>query len=178
MRIKSFVSTLTVLTLGMNLAACAEVKSPATQPTDSLAADFTLTDIAGKEFKLSDYRGKVVILDFWATWCPPCVKEIPHFNDLAKQYADSGLAVVGLSVDRDGVEAVNQFMANNPVDYRSAMSNEHIYGIYQNYLPQEERGGIPFTFIIDKSGVIREHFVGYRPKELFEQTIVPLLRAN
>ena len=139
------------------------------------AAEFSLTDIDGKPVKLSDYKGKVVILDFWATWCPPCRKEIPHFNDLSKAYGDKGLVVLGVSVDEGGPAAVKKFKGGNEVGYRIAMVDEKTYGIYQNYLPEEERGGIPFTFVLDKDGNIREHYVGYREKAEFEKVVKALL---
>ncbi|MFH0766087.1 MAG: TlpA disulfide reductase family protein [Calditrichota bacterium] len=139
------------------------------------AADFQLTDLDGKPVKLSDYRGKVIILDFWATWCPPCVKEIPHFNELAKKYQKKGLVVLGVSVDRDGAKAVEKFKSKNALKYRVAMSNDTTYQTYQSYLPEDERGGIPFTFVIDKEGFIRQYYVGYRDKEVFVEAIKPLL---
>ena len=176
----SFAIALVVL-WGVNLTACAEEKQEAGRKGSTpisqgiKAADFTLNDLAGQPLKLSEYQGKVVILDFWATWCGPCVKEIPHFNDLSAEFGDSGLVVLGLSVDRDGAIAVNKFKEKNPLNYRVAISNEELYNTYQQYLPPDERGGIPFTFVIDKQGVIRQHFVGYRPKELFVETVKPLL---
>jgi len=139
------------------------------------AADFALTDIEGKPVKLSDYKGKVVILDFWATWCPPCVKEIPHFNELSKKYSAKGLVVLGVSVDQGGLAAVQKFKKKTPVDYRIALGDEKYYGIYQNYLPQDERGGIPFTFIVDREGFIRAHYVGYRDIGVFEAALKGLL---
>ena len=140
------------------------------------AAEFTLKNLDGEEISLSDFKGKVVILDFWATWCPPCVKEIPHFNELAKEYADKGLVVFGVSVDRDGASAVNKFIKNKiPINYPLVLYNKATYETYQRYLPVDRRGGIPFTFVIDREGNIRNHYVGYRPKELFEEAIKPLL---
>jgi peroxiredoxin len=140
------------------------------------AADFTLKTLDGEEISLSDFKGKVVILDFWATWCPPCVKEIPHFNELAKEYKDAGLVVFGVSVDRDGAKAVNKFEKNKmTINYPLALFDQPTYDTYQMYLPKDRRGGIPFTFVIDREGNIREHYVGYRPKEEFVKAIKPLL---
>jgi len=139
------------------------------------AVDFALTDIDGDSVRLSDYRGKVVILDFWATWCPPCVREIPHFNELAREFGDRGLVVLGVSVDREGVIAVNRFKRKIPIDYRVVMVDQQTFETYQSYLPPTERGGIPFSFIIDRKGTIRQHYVGYRPKEIFEEAVKPLL---
>ncbi|MCF7811662.1 TlpA family protein disulfide reductase [bacterium] len=139
------------------------------------AANFSLFDLEGKPVNLSDYDGKVIILDFWATWCPPCVKEIPHFNELAKEYGDKGLVVLGVSVDRGGKDAVEKFMKKTPVKYTIAFVDSDTYGKYQSYLPPSEQGGIPFTFVIDRKGIIRHHFVGYRDKGVFVEAIVPLL---
>lgn len=146
-------------------------------PTQALikAADFMLSDLNGKEVRLSDYIGKVVILDFWATWCPPCVKEIPHFNALAKEYQSKGLVVIGVSVDQGGMKAVKKFIQRTPIDYTVVQSVQTTHTQYQSYLPPEMQGGIPFTFVIDKQGDIREHYVGYRPKEVFVSAITPLL---
>ncbi|NQU04846.1 MAG: redoxin domain-containing protein [Calditrichaeota bacterium] len=139
------------------------------------AANFSLSDMEGKPVNLSDYAGKVIILDFWATWCPPCVKEIPHFNDLSKEYGDKGLVVIGVSVDRGGKEVIEEFLKKTQVDYTIALVDKDTYGQYQSYLPKSEQGGIPFTFVIDRKGVIRHHYVGYREKDVFIEAISPLL---
>lgn len=164
----------TVTVLYMSGTATAQ-KPPMVNAGGIKAADFKLTDLDGKTVKLSDYKGKVVILDFWATWCPPCVKEIPHFNQLSKTYGAKGLVVLGVSVDEGGAPAVMKFKKKNTVDYRIAISDDATHQTYQNYLPKEERGGIPFTFVIDKQGQIRQHYVGYRPMEVFEGVIKELL---
>ncbi len=146
-----------------------------TQITLIKAEDFTLNDIDGKPVKLSTFIGKVIILDFWATWCPPCVMEIPHFNELSEQYKDSGLVVLGVSVDKDGATAVKKFKENKPINYLIMIGQENIYKTYQSYLPENKRGGIPFTFIIDKKGFIRHYYVGYREKAVFEEAIKKLI---
>ncbi|MDP8240148.1 MAG: TlpA disulfide reductase family protein [Candidatus Hatepunaea meridiana] len=140
------------------------------------AADFLLRELEGKMIKLSDYKGKVIILDFWATWCPPCVQEIPHFNELAKEYAEKGLIVLGVSVDRGGVDVVKKFIKDKiPINYPIVIADKETHSKYQSYLPKDEQGGIPFTFIIDRKGNVRDHYVGYRPKEVFVEAITPLL---
>ncbi len=143
--------------------------------SDGKAADFTLTSIDGNPISLSDYAGKVVILDFWATWCPPCRMEIPHFNDLVKEYGEKGLVVLGVSTDRGGAEDVIKFKKDNAVDYLVVMSDSKTYSTYQSYIDPSQRGGIPFTFIIDREGKIRERYVGYRDKEIFETVVKELL---
>jgi peroxiredoxin len=168
--------TALILAVVMMIYSAPEVSAQRGAPAGAVqAADFTLTDLDGKPVKLSDYKGKVVILDFWATWCPPCVKEIPHFNDLHRDYAKKGLVVLGVSVDQGGLAAVQKFKKKTAIDYRVVLSQEPTYNLYQSYLPKDERGGIPFTFVIDKKGIIREHFVGYREKAVFEKVVKELL---
>jgi peroxiredoxin len=178
------------LLYGLQMTACAQADKkpdeqtpPATVETDTShaqvkAADFALSDLDGKVVKLSDYRGRVVILDFWATWCPPCVAEIPHLNELAAKYGEKGLTVIGVSVDRKGKTAVEEFKVKSPINYTVALFTPEVYDTYQSYLSPEERGGIPFAFIIDREGIIQQHFVGYKPMEIFTEAIAPLLKTE
>jgi cytochrome c biogenesis protein CcmG/thiol:disulfide interchange protein DsbE len=166
-RVLSLVITLSVT---LSLIACASEKK-----TSGAAPDFTLNDGQGNAVSLSDYSGKVVILDFWATWCPPCRMEIPHFIELQNEYGDKGLQIIGVSVDREGWAVVTPFISENGINYPIVMTDQQAYQVYQELLPQVERGGVPFTFIIDKKGIIQDKFVGYRDKEFFEAAIKPLL---
>ena len=173
-----FRSALIVTIFVMFAMGCNAQVEDVSQSTDRpvKAADFTLVGVNGETIKLSDYAGKVIILDFWATWCPPCVKEIPHFNELAKEYADEGLVVLGVSVDRGGEDVVKGFMKERiPISYPVAMTNPETYATYQGYIPAAEQGGIPFTFVIDRKGNITQRYVGYRSKEVFIKAIKPLL---
>lgn len=268
----------------------APIEQPAVEESMyTKAADFTMSSLEGTPVSLSDYKGKVIILDFWATWCPPCVKEIPHFIELYDQYKNQGVVVIGVSVDQGGKPAVDKFVQKTPVNYpivledndpqfkthtikdsgsflkvlansgdgvnshirtklsasvknklnsgenspeilaevlseinglmkaENLFSRERFSGIdlgvdieriegyqpspeqmegfnrflldgawrdhinpkasqtYQSYLAPDERGGIPYTFVIDRDGNIRDHFVGYRPKEVFEELIKKLI---
>ena len=139
------------------------------------AADFTHNTIEGKEISLSDYKGNVVLVDFWATWCPPCRMEIPHFNELFEEYGEKGFAIIGVSIDRGGAKAVADFMKNNEIAYPVVLGDNNITEIYQGYLNPNERNSIPFTFLIDKKGVIRHTYVGYKEKVVFEADIKKLL---
>jgi len=134
-----------------------------------VAPDFTLPDINGKPFHFASVKGKVVILDFWATWCPPCRAEIPHFNELSDQYKKQGLEVIGISLDQGGPQAVKNFTKTTRIDYPILMGNSDITNKYGGVR------GIPTTFIIDRKGKIVEKFVGYRDKETFEVVIQKLL---
>ena len=133
------------------------------------APDFTLVNIAGGNLTLSAYRGKVVLLDFWATWCPPCKKEIPHFIELYDTYGDQGLEVIGVSLDQGGQQVVEGFADEYSIDYPLVMADGEIAAAYGGIR------GIPTTFLIDRKGMIVQKFVGYRDKEVFESAIKPLL---
>lgn len=135
---------------------------------------FKLTDLNGKELdskKLTE--GKVAIINFWATWCPPCREEIPHFIDLQKKYKDK-VQFIGISVDRDPPEKVKQWVDKNKVNYPVARVEPKFQGPYQELLPQNMRGGIPYTFILDKKGNIAERLVGYRNYDYWEEAIKQL----
>jgi thiol-disulfide isomerase/thioredoxin len=133
------------------------------------AAPFQLTDIAGKPLSLAALKGKVVIIDFWATWCPPCRAEIPHFKELYAQYKDRGLEIVGLSVDNGSAEVVS-FVKENKIEYPVAMADGALQKAYGGIR------GIPTTFIVDKRGGIAKKYVGYQEKSVFENDIVELLK--
>jgi len=133
------------------------------------APAFSLLDLNGNKVSLSDFKGKVVILDFWATWCPPCVKEIPHFIELYKEYKDQGLAIVGISVDRQGIGVVKAFNQKFKINYPIVMTDSQVVTAYGDIT------GIPTTFVIDPSGKIQRMYVGYRDKSVFEADIKELL---
>lgn len=133
------------------------------------APDFALRDLEGKTVKLSDFDGNVRIVDFWATWCPPCRKEIPHFQTLHETYGDKGLTVIGISLDKNGVEAVKPFAEQVKMTYTSVIGNPQIGQAY---------GGIqyiPTTFVIDKQGRIYQKYVGFNDYATFERDVKTLL---
>ena len=133
---------------------------------------WTLKDLNGKPVRLADYKGKVVILDFWATWCQPCGVEIPDFIALQKQYGPKGLVIIGASEDDDGTPdvqgVVSRFAAKNQMNYPIVLVTAEVanaYGIE----------GIPTTFVIDPSGNIVKSYEAITPKSEFEAQIKPLL---
>lgn len=141
-------------------------------PADAKKAnlDFTVKDLDGRTVRLADFKGKVILLDFWATWCPPCKAEIPGFVELQEEYGDEGLQVVGVSVD-DPPEKLkpfaDEFRMNYPV----------IVGLGQEDL-QDAYGpmwGIPTTFLISRDGRICRKHSGLVGKERYEQAIKALL---
>jgi peroxiredoxin len=135
----------------------------------TVAPEWSLKDVDGKTVRSADFKGKVVILDFWATWCGPCRVEIPNFIALQKQYEKQGLVVVGLSVDEDGAKAVRPFAQKLGLNYPVVLADEKT---------QEAFGGIeavPTTFIIDREGRIVKEHMGFADKDEFEHEIKPLL---
>ncbi len=135
-----------------------------------VAPDFTLNTIDGKEIKLSDYRGKVVIIDFWATWCPPCRKEIPGFVELKNKY-DKQIEIIGISVDRNA-EQVKSFYKSNKMNYPVAMATQDVVKAYDAITKLQY---IPTTFIVDKDGSLYDVKVGFASKEEFEKIIKTLI---
>jgi cytochrome c biogenesis protein CcmG/thiol:disulfide interchange protein DsbE len=110
------------------------------------APDFTLTDSDGAKVKLADYRGKVVLLNFWATWCGPCQIEIPWFKEFEQQYKSKGFEVVGVSMDEDGWSAVKPYMAEHKLNYRILLGDDSVSQLYGGL------DALPTTFIIDRDG--------------------------
>ena len=129
------------------------------------APAWELKDVSGKSVKSSDFKGKVVILDFWATWCPPCRAEIPHFVALQDKYAGKGLVIVGISVDSDGPAVVSSFMKANQINYPIVMGTPDIAQLYG------ATQGIPTTFVIDRKGNIVATHLGLTDPAVFENEV-------
>jgi peroxiredoxin len=137
-----------------------------------VAPDFALKDVTGKTVKLSDYRGKVVLLNFWATWCEPCQIEIPWFIEFQKSYKDRDFAVLGISMDDDGWDSVKPYLEQRKINYRVVIATEDLSGKY---------GGIenlPTTFVIDRQGRIAAAHVGLVSKSRYQNDILNLLDEN
>jgi peroxiredoxin len=123
--------------------------------TNSLAPDFTLNDIYGKKVMLSQFRGEVVILNFWSIWCGPCLAEMPSLNKLYLEFKDKGLMVIGVAED-PAEKPVKSYIQEKGLAFPILMDKERkVYFKYSLF-------GIPVTFLIDKKGVIVEKFIGER----------------
>lgn len=153
-------------------ASCGKATHEAGGALGSKAPSFSLPDLDGRQVASSSLRGKVVILDFWATWCPPCKEEIPHFVNLQAKYRDQGLAIVGLALDAGGAKDVKPFADEHDVNYLMLIGNEEVAKAYGNITM------IPTTFVLDRKGKIVQRFVGFTAPEVIEQTIRPLLAAS
>ena len=137
---------LSVIWSGCSRSSSANEHASAKSDDRKLAPDFTLTDANGASVKLSDYRGKVVLLNFWATWCGPCQVEIPWFIEFEQEYKSKGLEVVGVAMDEEGWKMVKPYVAEHKVNYRVLLGNDTVTELY---------GGVeslPTTFIIDRDG--------------------------
>ncbi len=135
----------------------------------TVAPDFTLSSTNGKQIRLSDFRGKVVIVDFWATWCPPCKAEIPDFVKLYSEYKNDGFQMLGVSLDEGGAKNVVPFMKDHGMNYPVVFGTEEVVSAYGGIR------GIPTTFVIDKKGYVRGAFEGYRQASVFENLLKQLL---
>jgi len=134
------------------------------------APGWELQDLDGKTIHSSDFNGKVVVLDFWATWCPPCRAEIPGFIELQKKYQTQGLVVVGVSVDQAGSDTVKSFAKKLGINYPVVLTDAKIDAAYGGI------DGLPTTFIIDRTGHIVKQHVGFTEKSETEREIKPLLK--
>lgn len=132
--------------------------------------NFTLQDINGRSVNLASLKGKVILLDFWATWCGPCKVEIPHFVELHAKYKDRGFTVVGVSVD-DTLEQLKPFAAEYRMNYPVLLGREH-EAIQEAFGPI---WGLPTAFIIARDGSICKKHMGLKTKEQFEKEILGLL---
>lgn len=136
------------------------------------APNFSLQDADGRTVQLSDYKGKVVLLNFWATWCGPCKVEIPWFVEFERKHKDKGFAVVGVSMDDDGWQAVKPFVSELGINYRILMGSDSIAQLY---------GGVdslPTTFVIDREGRIATVHVGLVSKRSYERDIDEILGTS
>ena len=155
-------------------ASTRTVKAESLRPASErkLAPDFALKDADGRTVHLSDYRGKVVLLDFWATWCGPCRMEIPWFIEMQRQNRDRGFEVLGVSMDDNGWEDVKPFLAEMEVNYRIVIGNDATAEVY---------GGVeslPTTFLIDREGRIAVVHVGLTSRKDIQDGVEQLLRSD
>ena len=137
-----------------------------------LAPTFTLKDENGQAVRPADYQGKVVLLDFWATWCGPCKLEIPWFMDFERQYKDQGFAVLGVSMDEDGWRAIKPYVQNMKMNYRVLLGDDAVSTAYGGL------DALPTTLLIDRQGKIASVYQGVsKGKEEFQHDIVQVLNA-
>ncbi|MFH0887295.1 MAG: TlpA disulfide reductase family protein [bacterium] len=131
--------------------------TPSKEPAKrQLAYDFSLPNLNGKQVKLSSFRGKIVLLNFWASWCPPCREEMPSIENLFKKMKGKDFKILAVSLDEGGADVVKKFIAKNRYTFPVLLDPDNNaagkYGIYS----------IPTTYIIDKQGYIIDYYIGGR----------------
>ena len=142
-------------------------------PLPVLAPDFTLKTLDGQEMTLSKLKGKIVLLDFWATWCAPCREATPHLINLQKTYQEKGVEVIGMNMDKGDVETVRRFVKSMDIPYAVTITPEEVsrdYGIT----------ALPTTIIVDKEGKIRQKLLGFTSEisKRITSTIVELTQEK
>jgi len=135
----------------------------------SIAPDFSLITLDGKEVTLKQFKDKVVILNFWASWCGPCHYEIPDFIKMYDKHKKEGLEIVGITLNSGNAAKIQSFVKNNSINYTILTGDEK----YLRDLTIKYGGirGIPTTFLIDRKGIIRQQWVGARTEEIFMREI-------
>jgi thiol-disulfide isomerase/thioredoxin len=136
------------------------------------APEFELKDSTGKAVKLSDYAGKVVLIDFWATWCAPCKSAMPWMNQLAAKYRGEGFEVIGISMDEDGWPKVQPFLNKVKVSYPILMGNKRVAYLYGDV------DSLPLAFFVDRQGRVAAMHLGNASRKDFESTVKALLEAR
>lgn len=136
------------------------------------APSWELTDLAGKTIRSRDFDGQVVVLNFWATWCPPCRAEIPGLVALQRKYGDQGLSVIGVSLDQVEPRHVRAFAVRNGINYPIVVGDAKIVSAFGDFR------GIPATFVIDRGGRLTSAHMGFVSEEALEKEIAPLLKAK
>ena len=156
----------------LGVSADAQAPAGASCPADAKAAPlgFTLKDVNNKEVNLADYKGKVILLDFWATWCGPCKVEIPWFVEFQTKYAKAGFQAIGVSVD-DPLDKLKPYVANMKMNYivLQGLGNEKVQDAYGPML------GLPVTVLISRDGRICAKHTGMASKAALEEHIKALL---
>ncbi len=171
LRTSFLLAILLVGTLAITYSSLPGVSASVSPMNDrKVAPDFVAKDTRGADLKLSDYRGKVVLVNFWATWCGPCRIEIPWFVEFEKSYSDRGFTVIGVSMDEEGWEAVKPFIAQQRVNYPVVIGTDALTQAYGDI------SSLPTTFLIDREGEIAARHVGLVSKSAYESEIASLLR--
>lgn len=161
------VALLAALLVVAILAGCSK---PASSASD--VPQFSFSSLEGKTVAMKDLGNKVVIVDFWATWCGPCREEIPHLNELYSEMKGKGLEIVGVSMDTDGVDGVKDFAREFRIQYPIVMGDEKVAESFGGII------GLPTTFIIDRNGKIAKKYIGLPPAQDMRKIVKELVEGS
>jgi len=157
------------------------VPAPDQQAIES-ASNVPITKLNGGAFKLSDFRGKVLVVDFWATFCPPCVRQVPRLAELSKKYRDRGLEVIGLTSDPEtDRQKVEGFLKKAGADYTVGYDNQWLSSAFLKGTEDETGPPIPQIFVISRDGRVVDHFIGEDPQrgiQDVEQSVIQQLSSR
>ncbi len=159
-----------VLALAIGLAGCTLPSNSPTGGSRQPAPQFSLPNLDGKQVNFKDFANKVIIVDFWATWCGPCREEIPHLNKLYEDYRGKGFEIVGISMDTDSPDGIKKFTKDLRMEYTVVIGNDNVAQDFGGVM------GLPTTFIIDRKGNIVKKYTGFQPSFMreIEETIKQL----
>ena len=145
----------------------------------TMAPDFTLADLEGNWVSMNQFKGKVVLLNFWGTWCGPCRKEIPDFVKLSEKYKDDGLEIVGVTLTSGPPKRISSFADQWGINYTlltdiDGNETQSVTALY-GQVTGRRISGVPTTFLIDRDGYIRQKYVGPRSEAVFYKDLKPYL---
>jgi thiol-disulfide isomerase/thioredoxin len=165
--IMAFVGGLSV----RNLMSSQLDKAKVSEENQRKLTEFSLPDLAGKPRNIKEWQGKVLVINFWATWCPPCLKEMPEFETMQKEFSDKGLQFIGIALD--DADPVKEFIASKKITYPILLGED------QGTKIAHDLGNIvntvPFTVIVDKKGLVVKSHMGELSREQLLEIVTPLL---
>ncbi len=165
-------AALALLINGVRRTSAPESAPPVSgQTSAAIAPDFSLTSLDGRQVHLSDYEGKVVLIDFWATWCSPCRTEIPRFVEWQRKYGAEGFQTIGISMD-DTAKPVRAFYQEFKLNYPVAMGDEKVAEAYGGVL------GLPVNVLVGRNGQIMARYVGMTDLRELETRILQSLQPK
>ncbi len=178
---RKFVAFSAVAALVAGYAAYVFLVQPTPQPVASAPSgasvlgskrpDYSLPDVGGKMHTPAEWDGKVVLVNFWATWCPPCLREIPGFMEVRKKYGEQGFEIVGIAIDQP--KAVERFIKKHKVNYPILHGQGNATQVSRDY--GDDIGALPFSVLIDRDGMIRFTHAGELPARQLEKLLKELL---